>query len=106
MPVPVVPPESVVPPTPPRLVEPAIPPEGITASVVASRWDDPADLLQAHPAATRQPIAQSARIEGPRCMMTPSFVSQGRTSVFLIAEAFRIVSLCPLLACSGAKQVP
>jgi hypothetical protein len=106
MPVPVVPPESVVPPTPPGLVEPAVPPKSITASVVASRWDDPPDLLQAHPAATRQPIAQSAHIEGPRFMMT-SLVSEGRTSVFPIAEAFRIVTLCLfVLACSDASQVP
>jgi hypothetical protein len=102
--VPAAPPEGVVPPTSPGIVEPAVPPEEITASIVASLWDEPADLLQAHPATNRQPIAQSGTLEHPPCIprpqpvdlpvaMLPSLASGPGKSVFFIAETFRNVSL-------------
>ena len=104
---PAAPPEGVVPPTSPGIVEPAVPPEEITASIIASLWDEPPDLLQAHPATSRQPIAQSGTLEDPSCsprpqpvdfpvamrMTLPSLAPGPGTSVFFIAEAFRNVSL-------------
>ena len=101
---PAAPPEGVVAPTSPGIVEPAVPPEEVAASIVASLWDEPPDLLQAQPATSRQLIAQSRNLEAPLCSPRPqpvdfpmamllSMAAGLGTSVFFMAEVFRNVSL-------------
>jgi len=97
--------KGVVPPTPrQRLVEPAVRPRahGISRR---SRWDDPPDLLQAHPAQQGNPIARARTskaamhddivgIGGPHVSVPPSLKpSHVEPCVFLFSDA-RLQAKC------------